>query len=84
MTYIKNSHPTKALNNLSPYEPHFYEQPSRLHVRILGSTMYLLLHKEERLMKSEKWALQALKGTLVGYDRYRIYKVHIKEQNKVI
>lgn len=27
---------------------------------------------------------KALKSTLVGYDNYTIYWVHIKEQNKVI
>lgn len=30
------------------------------------------------------WASQAPKRTLVGYNGYTIYKVHIKEQNKVI
>ena len=84
MTYIKNSRPTKALDNLSPHEAHFHEQPSLTHLRILGSTVYVLLHKEERSMKSEKWAPRALKGTLVVYDGHTIYRVHIKEQNKVI
>ena len=35
-------------------------------------------------MKSEKWAPQALKAILVGYDGHTIYRVHIKEQKKVI
>lgn len=34
-------------------------------------------------MKSEKWALRALKGTLVGYG-HTIYRVHVKDQKRVI
>lgn len=84
MTYIKNSRPTRALQNLSPHEVHFHEQPNLTHLRILGSTVYVLLHKEERLMKSEKWVPRALRGTLVGYDGHTIYRVHIQNQEKVI
>ncbi len=46
--------------------------------------MYILLHGEERALKSEKRNPQALRGTLVGYDSHTIYRVHIREQNKVI
>ena len=35
-------------------------------------------------MKSEKWAPRALRGTLVGFDGHTIYRVHIKDQNRVI
>ncbi len=80
MTYIKNSRPTRALENISPHEAHFHEQPNLAHLRILGSTVYVLLHEEERSMKSEKWAPQALKGILVGYDGHTIYRVHITLQ----
>ena len=56
ITYIKNNRPTRALaNNISPYEAHFIEQLDLLHLQILGSTVYILLYKEERSMKSEKW-----------------------------
>ena len=85
MTYIKNSRPTRALaDNLSPHEAHFHEKPDLSHLRILGSTVYVLLHEEERSMKSEKWAPRALRGTLVGFDGHTIYRVHIKDQNRVI
>ena len=84
MTYIKNSRPTQALKNISPYEAQFHEQPDLTHLQILGSTVYILLHKEERLMKSEKWAPQALKKILVGYNGHTIYRVYIREQQKVI
>lgn len=84
MTYIKNNWPTRALQNISPHKAHFYKQPNLTHLRLLGSTVYVLLHKEKRLMKSEKWAPRALKETLVGYNGHTIYRVHIKEQNKFI
>lgn len=86
MTYVKNSRPTtRALpQNLSPYKALTQDHPDIFHLRILGSTVYVFLHKEEQSLKSEKWAPRALKGTLVGYDGHTIYRVHIKEQNKVI
>ena len=35
-------------------------------------------------MKSDKWAPQTLKEILVGFDGRTIYRVQIKDQNKVI
>lgn len=35
-------------------------------------------------MKWEKWAPRALKGILVGYDGYTIYRIYLKDQRKVI
>ena len=85
MTYIKNNCPTRALaNNISPHEAQFLEQPDLSHLQILGSTVYILLHEEKPSMKLEKWAPQALKRTLVGFDGRTIYRVYIKDQNKVI
>ena len=85
MTYIKNNRPKRALAfNISPYKAQFYEQLDLSYLQILGSIVYVLLHEEERLMKSEKWAPQALKRTLVGFDGCTIYRVYIKNQNKVI
>lgn len=84
MTYIKNSRPTQALKNITPYKTQFYKQPDLTHLQILSSTVYILLHEEERLIKSEKWGPQALKGILVGYNEHTIYRVHIREQQKVI
>ena len=86
MTYIKNNCPTKALpSNATPYEAQGQENTIDVsHLRVLGSTVYVFLYKEERSQKSEKWAPRALKGTLVGYDGHTIYRVHIKDQNKVI
>lgn len=84
MTYIKNNRPTRALQNLSPRKVHSQEPSNLTHLQILGSTIYMLLHKEEQSMKSEKWAPKTLKGVLVGYDDHTIYWVYIKNQKKVI
>ena len=85
MTYIKNSRPTRALaNNLNFHKTHFHKKPDLSHLRILGSTIYVLLYKKKRSIKSEKWASQVLRGTLVGFDGHTIYKVYIKDQNRVI
>lgn len=55
MTYIKNNQLTRFLaNNQSSNKAHVYKKPDFLHLQILGSTIYILLHKEKRLMKSRK------------------------------
>ena len=86
MTYIKDNHLTKALpSNATSYKAQSQENTTDVsHLCILGSTVYVFLHKEERSQKSEKWALRVLKGTLVDYDGHTIHRVHIKDQNKVI
>ena len=84
MIYIKNSCPTKAFENLSAHQAHFHKQLNLKHLWIIGSMVYVLLYKEKRLIKSEMWVSQALIGILVGYDGHTIYRVHIKEQKKVI
>ena len=84
MTYVKNVRPTKALGGDNPYHAQQKIHPDIQHLRVLGSTVYVLLHEEERALKSEKWNPRALRGILVGYDGHTIYRVHIREQNKVI
>lgn len=85
MTYVKNNRPTRALKDCISLHKAYTKKALKLaHLQIFGSTVYILLHKEERLMKSEKWAPKALKDILVGYDDHAIYRVHIKDQNKVI
>lgn len=85
MTYIKNLRPTEALeNNNTPFNAQHEEDPDLTHLRILGSTVYVFLHEEERALKSEKWKPRALRGKLVGFDGHTIYRVYIEEQSKVI
>lgn len=84
MTHVKNIRPTNALGGKSPHELQFNEAPDVSHLRVLGSTVYVLIHEEERDLKSEKFESRARKGTLVGYDGHTIYRVHIRNQKKVI
>ena len=84
MTYIKNIRLTKALQGLSPHQELFKTLPNLAHLQILGSTVYVLIHEEERELKSEKFVPRILKGKLVGFDGHTIYRIHIEEQNRVI
>lgn len=55
MTYIKNNRPTRALpSNTTPHEAQSQEAADIFHLRVLGSTVYVFLHEEERSRKSEK------------------------------
>ena len=54
MTYIKNSGPSKALQNLSPYKALTQNYLKISHLQILSSTVYVFLHIVEWLLKSEK------------------------------
>lgn len=84
VTYIKNNWPTKALQNLSSYELYTHKLPDPSHLQVLGLTVYVFLHKKEQMLKLEKWAPRALKGTLVSYNGHTIYRVYLKDQKKVI
>lgn len=85
MTHVKNLRPTRALEGkISPIEKQDDILPNLQHLRVLGSTVYVFLHEEERTLKSAKWDARALKGKLVGFDGHTIYRVHVEEQNKVI
>lgn len=84
ITYIKNLRPTKVLQGLSPYQELFKTLLNLAYLRVLGSTVYILIHEEECKFKSEKFVLCALKNKLVGFDGHTIYRVHIEEQNQII
>ena len=84
MTYVKNLRPEKALQGLSPHQELFKTLPKLAHLRVLGSTVYVLIHEEEREFRSEKIVPRALKGKPVGFDGHTIYCVHIEKQNRVI
>lgn len=84
MTHVKNVRPTSSLEDKNPHEVHFNKTPELSHLRVLGSTVYVFIHEEERNLKSEKFEARALKGTFVGYDEHTIYRVFIRSQDKVI
>lgn len=66
MTQVKNVRPTEALGGNSSHKAHFNRSPDISHLRVLGSTVYVFIHEEERNLKSQKFEARALKGTLVG------------------
>lgn len=73
MAYIKNLRPTRALEGyISPIEMQNQALPDLHHLRILGSNVYVFLHKEEQSLKSAKWEARALKGMLVGFDGHHL------------
>ena len=87
MVHVKNIRPTNALSGKSPYE--FYESkpPSLNHLRVLGSTVYILIHKEERKginSKSAKFSPRAQRGILRGYDGCTIYRVFLEKDYRVV
>ena len=84
ITYIRNNRPTRVLQNLSPHKILLQKFLTLSYLQILGSRVYVLLHKEAELMKSEKWTSRALNGVLVGYYSHIIHRVYIKDQKKVI
>lgn len=76
-THIKNNWPTRAIQDQNSYELYTYKRSDLIHFRILGSTIYVFLYEEEQMLKSEKWALRALKRTLVGYNSHTIYWIYL-------
>ena len=74
----------RAVQNLSPHETYTHKLPNLSHLWIPGSTVYIFLYEEKQTLKSEKWALKALKRILMGYDGHTIYWVYLKDQKKVI
>lgn len=84
---IKNLRPTRALDDKSPYEALQKRQPKLDYLKALGSTVNVLIHKEERVgaqSKSAKFAPRAQKGRLVGYGGHTIYRVFLEKDFKVI
>lgn len=85
ITHVKNLWPTQALKDLmSLIEIQDQAPPTLQYLWILGLNVYIFLHKEKQSVKLVKWEARALKRKLVSLDGYIIYKVHIKDQNKVI
>lgn len=56
---------------------HFNKTYQISHLQVLVSTVYILIYEKEQNLKSEKFEIQVLKGTLVGYDGYAIYRIFI-------
>jgi hypothetical protein len=84
MGHTKNCRPTSALNGLSPYEKRHGKSPKISHLRVLGSTVYVFIHEDERSSKSAKFEARAQKGMLVGYDGHTIYRVYLENPERII
>ena len=84
MTYIKSIRLTTALNGLNPHQKLFNIPPDPTRLQVLGCTIYVLIYKNEQELKSKKFVSQAMKDTLVGFDRHTIYQLHIEKQSCII
>ena len=87
MVHVKNLKPTSTLAGKTPYKLFKKETPSLDHLRILGSTIYVLIHEEDQKgtnSKGAKFAPRAQQGVLVGYDGTTIYRVYLEKSSKVI
>lgn len=80
MTYVKNLWQTqvleKSINLIKKQDNTLF---SLQYPHVLGSTIYVFLHKKEHVLKSAKWDVRALKGNLIRFDGHTIYRVHVKE-----
>ena len=84
MTHVSNLLPTTALNGRSLFEASTQSLPNLQHLRVLGSTVYVFIHEEERKAKSAKWEARGNKGMLLGYDGHTIYRVYLPDEEKII
>lgn len=87
MVHVKNLRPTSSLNGKTPHELMEKEIPTIDHLRVLGSTVYVLIHEADRKgekSKAAKFAPRAQRGKLVGYDGKTIYRVFLEKSNSII
>lgn len=80
MTHIKNLKPTSTTQGFCPHKSLYNDLPELSQLCVLGSTIYMIIHKNKQELKSEKFVLKALKSKLVGFDKYTIYHIYIKKQ----
>ncbi|KAM1470398.1 hypothetical protein ACFX11_041122 [Malus domestica] len=71
--YILNRSPTKALNNLTPFEAYSGRKPGVGHLKVFGSVCYVHIPSEIR----QKLDAKSVKGVFVGYATcekgYRVF-----------
>lgn len=84
MTQMKNVKLTKTFEGKTPSKAHFKKLPNINYLQVLKSTVYIFIHKEKQILKSEKFETQALNGLLIRYNRHTIYEIFIQSQNNVI
>lgn len=87
MVHVKNIRPTSSLNGKTPHKLMEKEVPTIDHLRVLGSTVYVLIHEADRKgknSKAAKFAPRAQRGKLIGYDGKIIYRVFLEKSNSII
>lgn len=77
MVHVKNLRPTSVLDGKTPHELMEKKPLTINHLRVLGSTVYVLIHKADQKgkngSKAAKFAPRTQQGKLVGYDEKTIY-----------
>lgn len=72
------------LQNLSHHKL-LNKKPSVLnYLQLLGSILYVLIHKNKQDLKRKKFTPKVSKSQLVDFDSHTIFCMHIKNQNRVI
>lgn len=77
--YTLNRVPTKG-EDKTPYEKWFGKKPSVKHLRVFGTTCYILIPKQLR----KKWKPKSRRGKLVGYtDTDKNFRIWDEEKKRV-
>lgn len=87
MLYVKHVRPTSALGGKNSHEPIQKEASTGDYLRVLKSTVYVLIHEDDRkekFSKAAKSALRAQRGKLVKYDGKTIYRVFLERNQSTI
>lgn len=80
----KNIKLINVLERGNPHQALLNSSPNVNHLRVFGSIVYIFIYEQKQNLKLEKFETQALKSTLIKYDGHIIYRVFIREQDKVI
>lgn len=78
--YLLNRLPTKALQDMTPYEAWCGNKPSIHHLRIFGCICYYRVPETKRSKLDNK----AYKGIFMGYSSSKGYKIFCFKSDKLI
>lgn len=77
ISQVKNIRSISALKRDNLYQV-LHNSPLNVnHLRVLGSTVYVFIHKEKQNLKLEKFEVRVLKSIFVKYNGHTIHKVFI-------
>lgn len=76
-TQVKNVRLAKVIEKNSIHKTHFKKSSHINHLYVLKSIVYIFIFKKEQTLKLEKFEAQALKDTLIRYNKYIIYRIFI-------